>query len=108
MEFKPPYFAVVFTSKRTLVDSAGYAAMAERMEDLARRQPGFLGLDSARGDDGVGVTVSYWESEQAIRAWYNVAEHQEAQRLGKEKWYAWFQLHVCRVDRAYRFERPAG
>ncbi|MCI0377270.1 MAG: antibiotic biosynthesis monooxygenase [Gemmataceae bacterium] len=105
METKPPYYAVVFTTKRTSADAAGYVAMAQRMEELARRQPGFLGLDSARGDDGIGVTVSYWESEQAIRAWYLVAEHQEAQKLGKEKWYEWFQLRVCRVERARSFQQ---
>ena len=98
---QPPYYAVVFTSVRTAADPLGYAATAERMVELARQQPGFLGIESARGEGGVGITVSYWSSEEAIRAWHDEAEHRLAQAAGREKWYAQFQLRVCRVERAY-------
>ena len=101
---QPPYYAVVFTSVRTLADPDGYAVTADRMVELARQQPGFLGIESARGADGLGITVSYWESEEAIRAWHNEAEHRLAQSAGREKWYATFQLRVCRVERAYGLE----
>ena len=97
----PPYYAVIFSSIRTDVDGE-YAATAARMVELAGQQPGFLGVESAR--DGVGITVSYWESEEAIRAWHDQAEHRLAQAAGREKWYAAFQLRVCRVERAYGLE----
>lgn len=100
---RPPYFAVVFTSLRTAADADGYAATAERMVELAQRQPGFLGIESARSADGLGITVSYWKSEEAIRRWHEQVEHREAQRLGRERWYAAFQLRVCKVDRACDF-----
>ena len=98
---QPPYYAVIFTSLRTPVDAKGYAVTADRMVELARHQPGFLGVESARGTDGLGITVSYWSSEEAIRAWREQAEHQLAQAAGREKWYAAYQLRVCRVERAY-------
>ena len=97
---QPPYYAVIFTSQRTPGDH-GYGAMAERMVDLAAQQPGFLGVESVRDADGVGITVSYWENEAAILAWKRNAEHREAQRRGKDEWYAAFQLRVCRVEREY-------
>lgn len=100
---KPPYYAAIFTSLRTEGDH-GYAAMAQRMEELASQQPGFLGIESAR--DGLGITVSYWESEEAIRAWHSNAEHQLAQQRGYSDWYASFHLRVARVERAYSFTRP--
>ncbi len=103
----PPYYAVVFTSRRTPEDSAGYAAMAEQMANLAAEQPGYLGIESTRAADGVGITVSYWESTEAIENWHRNAEHRIAQRLGREKWYAGFQLRICRVERAYTFDRDA-
>jgi len=102
---RPPYYAVVFTSQRSAADPEGYEAMANRMVELAQQQPGFLGIESARSADGVGITVSYWESEESIRRWHEQAEHREAQRLGRERWYDAFQLRVCRVERAYGFER---
>jgi heme-degrading monooxygenase HmoA len=101
----PPYFAVVFSAVRTAEDEAGYAEMAERMTALAARMPGFLGIESVRGDDGFGITVSYWSTEAAIRNWQQNAEHLEAQRLGRERWYERFQLRVCRVERAYGFHK---
>ena len=100
---EPPYYAVIFTSQRTEGD-AGYAAMAQRMEDLAREQPGFLGIDSVRGADGRGITVSYWSSEEAIRNWKAHEEHQGAQEGGKRRWYAGYSIRVARVERAYAMD----
>lgn len=97
---EPPYFAVIFTSRRTDGD-AGYRAMAQRMEDLARQQPGFLGVDSVRGADGTGITVSYWESEEAIAHWKADEKHQAAQEGGRRSWYAEYSVRVARVERAY-------
>jgi heme-degrading monooxygenase HmoA len=102
---KPPYYAVVFTSVRTPADPDGYAETAARMEELATKQPGFLGIESARGDDGLGITVSYWSSLEAVRAWGLHAEHLLAQRAGREKWYECFRLRLCRVEAEHGFER---
>lgn len=96
----PPYYAVVFSSQRTDGDH-GYAAMADRMVELARQQPGFLGVESARGADGFGITVSYWACEADIAAWKQQTEHLAAQTLGRERWYAQYSLRVARVERAY-------
>ncbi len=102
---EPPYWAVIFTSARTPEDPTGYAEMADKMFALASNQPGFLGVDAARGTDGIGITVSYWESLDAIREWRRHAEHQIAQNLGREKWYRAYQLRVARVEHSYAFER---
>ena len=97
---EPPYYAVIFTSLRTDVDG-GYDKTAERMVELAASQPGFLGVESARGADGLGLTVSYWRDEASIRAWKRNAEHQQAQHAGKQAWYADYHLRVAKVERAY-------
>ena len=101
----PPYYAVIFTSLRTPTDPDGYEIAAERMVELAEQQPGFLGVESARGESGLGITVSYWESENAIRRWREHAEHRLAQQQGREKWYSRFTLRVCRVERAWEVTR---
>lgn len=100
---EPPYYAVIFTSLRSAQDGDGYGEMAQRMEELARQQPGFLGLESARDESGLGITVSYWQSLEAIAAWKANAEHLVAQRLGREKWYERFALRVCRVERETKY-----
>lgn len=97
---EPPYYAVIFSSQRTEGDH-GYAAMAEEMVALALAQPGCLGAESARGADGFGITVSYWESEAAIAAWKAEARHLVAQRLGIARWYAHYEIRMAKVERAY-------
>ncbi len=94
----PPYYAVIFTSLRTEVDN-GYGDMADRMVELAAQQPGFVGVESAR--HGVGITVSYWESLEAIRHWKANAEHRIAQELGRQQWYSAYKTRICRVERDY-------
>jgi heme-degrading monooxygenase HmoA len=98
---EPPYVAVIFTSQRTDDDHDGYAAMAEAMERLARDQPGWLGIESARGADGFGISVSYWRSAAEARAWKGVAEHLGAQRLGRERWYRAYRVRIAEVQRQY-------
>ncbi|AYF87820.1 antibiotic biosynthesis monooxygenase [Pseudomonas sp. JS3066] len=97
---EPPYYAVIFTSLRSETEQ-DYAATAERMLELAGDQPGFLGVESARGADGLGITVSYWRSEEDIRTWRLQAEHREAQRRGREEWYRAFRTRVAHVERDY-------
>lgn len=97
----PPYFAVIFASQRTDVDPLGYYEASARMLELAAQQAGFLGVESARGADGFGITVSYWESEEAIAAWKRNAEHTEVRKRGRLEWYEHFELRVAKVERAY-------
>jgi heme-degrading monooxygenase HmoA len=95
---EPPYVAVIFTSTRTPGDH-GYATMAASMEELARKQPGFLGIESAR--EAIGITVSYWADHAAARAWKQVAAHVVAQRRGREVWYDDYRVRVATVERDY-------
>lgn len=98
----PPYYAVIFTSMRT--DTAdGYGEMAEAMVELAKTQPGFLGVESARNE--LGITVSYWESLEAIKNWKQNSDHLLAQRYGREKWYSHYKTRICKVERDYGFEK---
>jgi heme-degrading monooxygenase HmoA len=95
-----PYYAVIFTSLRTEGDN-GYGAMAEEMDQLAKRQPGYLGIESAR--DGLGITVSYWASLEDIKNWKANERHLFAQRTGRHEWYEHFKVRICKVERDYGF-----
>ncbi|WCN14935.1 antibiotic biosynthesis monooxygenase [Marinomonas mediterranea] len=95
---KPPYYAVIFTSLRTEEES-GYGQMADRMLELASKQTGFLGVESAREE--VGITVSYWSDLESIKQWKANVEHQNAQKLGHEKWYSSFKTRISKVERDY-------
>lgn len=103
---QPPYYAVIFTSQRTegrTEGDRGYAETAIRMEELAAGQPGYLGIESVKGPDGFGITVSYWTSEEAIVSWKANMEHREAQEAGRRTWYAGYTIRIAKVERAYGF-----
>ena len=97
------YFAVIFTAHRSLSGDDIYDITADRMVLLARRQPGFLGVESVRGDDGIGITVSYWVDRDAIANWRQQAEHLAAQALGRQEFYDWYRVRVAEVvaERAF-------
>ena len=94
------YYAVIFTSTRTEVE-AGYDEMATKMVELAKAQPGYIGMESARSE--IGITVSYWESLEAIRNWKANMEHLEAQEKGKTTWYKNYKVRIAKVEREYEF-----
>ena len=94
------YYAVIFTSTRTEVE-AGYAEMAIKMVELAKAQPGYIGMESARSE--IGITVSYWESLEAIKNWKANMEHIEAQEKGKTTWYKNYKVRIAKVEREYEF-----
>jgi heme-degrading monooxygenase HmoA len=97
---EPPYYAVIFSSLRSAGDN-GYSKMAQNMQELASQQDGFLGAESARDANGFGITVSYWESLEAIAAWKANVEHLAAQEMGRREWYENYAVRVTRVERAY-------
>ncbi|WP_370101622.1 antibiotic biosynthesis monooxygenase family protein [Xanthomarina gelatinilytica] len=101
MNKQKPYYAVIFTSKQN-EDIKGYQEMAQKMETLAKQQKGFLSMESARND--IGITISYWESLEAIQSWKQHSEHLLAQQKGKNQWYNWYHVRICKVEREYHFQ----
>lgn len=99
--YPPSAVAVIFISQRTLADEAGYAEAADAMVSLAQLQPGYLSIDSARGEDRVGITVSYWADEAAAKAWRDHPEHKTIRDAGRDRWYSRYDLHVASVTRSY-------
>lgn len=107
---QPPYYAVIFTSQRRMgeADSPGYAEAAERMAALADGQPGYLGAESARDAQGLGLTVSYWRSLEDIRAWRQHSEHAATRDQGRSHWYRHYELRIAKVERSYGWDEADG
>ena len=102
------YFSVIFTAQRSLSDEGMYSLISERMVELAQQQPGFLGLESVRGEDGIGITVSYWRDRAAIRAWRIDVEHLAAQQMGRQEFYSWYHIRVAEVVAHRTFDASAA
>lgn len=97
--------AVLFVSKRTQEDDSGYAAAATAMDALAAAQPGYRGVESQRGPEGVGITISYWADEGSAVAWRDHPDHAAIRDQGRARWYDWYEVIVTRVERSYQWRR---
>jgi len=101
----PGAIAVIFLSGRTASDPEGYGVAADAMAEAAARMDGYLGIESARGEDGVGITVSWWRDEAAALAWRDDPDHARIRERGRAIWYDWYRVIVATVDRAYGWVR---
>ena len=97
--------AVIFISGRNDADPQGYARASDAMVAAAERFPGYLGVESVRGADGVGITVSFWLDDGSARAWKADFEHSSLREQGRTTWYDWYELTVAEITRSYHWAR---
>jgi heme-degrading monooxygenase HmoA len=97
--------AVIFVAQRTGDDDDAYNAAAVQMAALAALQPGYIGIDSVRGSDGLGITVSYWRDDDAAKAWRDNPQHTAIRDAGRSRWYSQYSLHVAEVTRSYDWQK---
>ena len=104
------YFAAIFTTQLSQSGDDVYEIMTSRMVALAQQQQGFLGIESVRGDDGIGITVSYWTDHEAIQNWGRQAEHVSVQAMGRQEFYHWYRIRIAEVflDRAFTSDGLIG
>jgi heme-degrading monooxygenase HmoA len=100
---EPPYWAVIFSSRRNRRPGDQFDETDQRMMALAAQQPGYLGVETAGAE--IGITVSYWADEASIAAWRRNADHAFAQHEGRTRWYDAYEVRVARVERAHSFVR---
>ena len=100
-------FLVVFRNrKRSDLDAVAYSADANRMEELARAQPGFLSFKSYTSEDGEVIALSEWADAEAARAWGSHPDHTRTQAKGRSEYYQDYTLYTCENPRTHRYERP--
>jgi heme-degrading monooxygenase HmoA len=97
--------AVIFASRLTGDDPAGYAAAGAAMEQAAAALPGYRGIMSCRSPEGDGITVSYWADDAAARAWRDDPDHARIRDRGRAVWYDRYELVVAQVTRDYRWTK---
>ena len=99
-----PCHAVIFVSQR-LPGDHGYDDASARMMELGSSQPGFLGISSARSADGHGVSVVFYETAEAARAWGRNPEHRDTMRMGQDNWYESYTIYYAEVARGHEWQK---
>lgn len=93
-------FVVIFRARVRAFD-AEYSRVVTRMRELALNEFGCLEFHAVTEGENE-VALSYWPSEEAIKAWKAHPEHVLAQKAGREKWYESYSVQVAAVTREYR------
>ena len=105
MQLEQSHYAVIFTAHKTVI-TEDYKAMSAALDVAIQKSPGYLGQDHV--GDHTTITVSYWKNLESIQIWRQHTEHLVAQRLGKQEWYDSYTVRICKVERAYQFDRTLG
>jgi heme-degrading monooxygenase HmoA len=92
----PRYAAVFPWSRNDNGELDGRVRAAQEMMALASRQPGCLGVETARGSKGPSMVISYWRDLDAFDAWRAKGDDAAARRRGRD---AWCDLSGFRVSR---------
>ncbi|MDP1931416.1 MAG: antibiotic biosynthesis monooxygenase [Gammaproteobacteria bacterium] len=92
-------YVVIFRAKVKKFDDE-YSRTAARMRELALTEFGCIEFCAVtEGQDE--MALSYWPSEESIKAWKSHPEHLDAQRLGRERWYDSYSVQIAEVSREY-------
>ena len=95
-----PYYAVVFSSERT-TEVEGYKEMDKLIYQEVEKNPGYIGHEGTRQEDGFGIHVSYWKDLDSINIWKENTLHKQAKNMGVQKWYKSFKTRICKVEKEY-------
>ena len=80
-----------------------YEKIGARMAEIVTQMPGFKGMDYAELEGGE-LLVARFESHEALAEWFNHPDHREAQKLGREKYFAHYHIEVCDTVREYEYD----
>ena len=100
-----PSLVILFRSKLTAQAGEDYQAMNAEMETLVRQNPGFVDVKSYTAADGERLTVVWWRDEESLGEWRNQMRHREAQNIGRQKWYEYYDTDVATIIRSRSFVR---
>ena len=75
------------------------------MREILHQQPGFIQVERFRSlvDEGKILSLSCWESDEAIANWRHHADHMVVQAEGKRSVFKSYRLRVAEVIRDYDF-----
>jgi heme-degrading monooxygenase HmoA len=99
---------ILFRSKLTDQTDEDYARWSEDMLTHAKKQPGYVDFVQYTGvKDGERLSVVRWKDEKSLESWRQDQKHLAAKKLGRERWYANYQIEVAKVFHTASFDRAA-
>lgn len=100
-------FAVIFEVMPTVEGREEYLQMAASLRRFLEDRPGFISIERFQSlvDEGKILSLSFWESEEAIRNWRELMEHRAAQQAGRDRLFHSYRIRVAEVVRDYTQSR---
>ncbi len=82
-----------------------YFELAGQLRETLHQQPGFINVERFQSlvDEGKILSLSCWETDEAIANWRHHADHMVVQAEGKRSVFKSYRLRVAEVIRDYDF-----
>ncbi|MEU0934425.1 MULTISPECIES: antibiotic biosynthesis monooxygenase [unclassified Embleya] len=99
---------VVFRSRFSAQVDEEYGTTEDHLAKKVREMAGedLLHIKNYVADDGERVALVWWRNPETLEKWREDPEHLDAQRLGREKWYDFYELSVAEVLRTSSNAQP--
>jgi heme-degrading monooxygenase HmoA len=81
-----------------------YEPHAARIEALARTMPGFVAFERFAAADGERVSIITFADQATHNAWRDHPEHRAVQKMGRDRFYATFDVSVTVLLHRSHFE----
>ncbi len=102
-------FAVIFEVEIAADHQADYLSIAASLAQQLSHIDGFISIERYQSltQPGKLLSLSFWRDQAAIQQWRNLAEHRQAQSLGRKAIFRDYRLRVVSVLRDYGMQERA-
>lgn len=80
-----------------------YLEIAAELRASLEKIDGFISVERFQSisDENKMLSLSFFENHQALDEWRNIAEHRNAQTIGRTSYFADYRLRVVSIERDY-------
>jgi len=95
--------AVIFEVWPKADHKQDYLDTAQGLKARLEAAPGFISIERFESlvESGKILSLSFFESEEAVAAWRNTLEHRKAQVQGRRVYFENYRLRIASVQRDY-------
>jgi len=99
-------YAVIFEVKVKTEGKDEYLAIAAKLKEQLVKIDGFISIERFQSlvEQGKILSLSFWESREAIAIWKENLDHLSAQSKGRNEFFSDYRIRIAEVVKDYTLE----
>lgn len=99
-------FAVIFEVEILENKKDKYLKIASMLKEQLVKEKGFVSIERFQSlvDENKLLSLSFWESEDAILNWKKNMDHVSAQKKGRESIFKDYKISVAKINKSYSLQ----